>query len=68
MLNIGSSLLNEELPYSLDRFSTQKVYTDLVEAQEETMVENIAYNDPAIKASAGFRFEIYPFIDPVLRE
>jgi uncharacterized protein len=40
----------------------------IVEAQEETLVENIGYNDPAIKASAGFKFEIYPFIDAVLRE
>jgi uncharacterized protein len=39
----------------------------IVEAQEETLVENIGYNDPAIKASMGFRFEIYPFIDAVLR-
>jgi uncharacterized protein len=40
----------------------------IVEAQEETLVENIGYNDPAIKASASFKFEIYPFIDAVLRE
>ena len=40
----------------------------IVEVQEETLVNNIAINDPAIKASVGFKFEIYPIVDPVLRK
>ena len=39
----------------------------IVEVHEDALVNNIANNDPAIKSSAGFKFEIYPVVDPVLR-
>jgi hypothetical protein len=40
----------------------------IVEVKEEAFVHEIALKDPAIKAAVGFRFEVYPMHEPVLRK
>jgi uncharacterized protein YciI len=33
----------------------------IIETNDETVVQDIGKNDPAIKAEVGFRFETYPY-------
>ena len=40
----------------------------IVEVEEEAFVDEIATKDPAIKSAVGFRFEVYPMHEPVLRK
>lgn len=39
----------------------------VIDTDDETIVENIGRDDPAIKAQVGFRSEHYPMHDPILR-
>jgi uncharacterized protein YciI len=39
----------------------------IIETDDESVVENICRNDPAIKAQIGFRSEHHPIPDPILR-
>ena len=39
----------------------------IIETDDESAVENICRNDPAIKALIGFRSEHHPMPDPILR-
>jgi uncharacterized protein YciI len=40
----------------------------IIETDDESAVENICRNDPAIRAQIGFRSEHYPIPDPILRQ
>jgi uncharacterized protein YciI len=40
----------------------------ILEVEEEMDVNALGVNDPTIKANAGFQFEVYPMIRPVLRK
>ena len=40
----------------------------IVEADDEAVVTNFGINDPAIKANLGFKFEVFPLLQPILRE
>jgi uncharacterized protein YciI len=40
----------------------------IIETDDESVVENIFRNDPAIKAQIGFRSEHHPISDPILRQ
>lgn len=40
----------------------------VVEVQDEAAVQDIRKNDPAFKADAGFKIEIYSMVKPVLRK
>jgi uncharacterized protein YciI len=40
----------------------------IVEANDETVVQDIGKNHPAIKANVGFRSEHYSMPDPILRQ
>ena len=40
----------------------------IVEADDEAVVNGFGINDPAIKADLGFRFEVFPMLQPILRE
>jgi uncharacterized protein len=40
----------------------------IVEADDEAVVYGFGINDPAIKADLGFRFEVFPMLQPILRE
>jgi uncharacterized protein YciI len=39
----------------------------IIETDDDSAVENICRNDPAIKAQIGFRSERHPIPDPILR-
>ena len=39
----------------------------IIETDDESIVEEICRNDPAIKAQIGFRSEHHPIPDPILR-
>jgi len=40
----------------------------IVEADDEAVVNGFGINDPVIKAVLGFRFEVFPMLQPILRE
>ena len=40
----------------------------IVEADDEAVVYGFGINDPAMKADLGFRFEVFPMLQPILRE
>ena len=40
----------------------------IVEADDEAVVYGFGINDPAIKADLGFRFEVFPMLQLILRE
>jgi uncharacterized protein len=40
----------------------------IIETDDESAVENVCRNDPAIKAQIGFRSEHHPIPDPILRQ
>jgi hypothetical protein len=40
----------------------------IVEADDGAVVNDFGINDPAIKAYLGFRFEVFPMLQSILRE
>ena len=40
----------------------------ILEVEDETVVNNISANDPAIKADSGFRYEVHSMSEPILRK
>ena len=40
----------------------------VVETKDEAAANALGVNDPAIKADAGFRFEVYPMSQAILRK
>ena len=40
----------------------------VVEAKDESEVRALGANDPLIKSSVGFQFEVYPMLQAVLRK
>ncbi len=40
----------------------------IVEADDEAVVYGFGINDSAIKADLGLRFEVFPMLQPILRE
>ncbi len=40
----------------------------VVETKDEAEANALGVNDPAIKADAGFRFEVYPMPQAILRK